>query len=174
MIKLDTSENQAKLIYLGIGSNLGNRKNNIDKAKFKLSENNISILRESKFYETLSWPNKAKPKFINVVLLIKTRLSAHDLLKKCLSIEKKLGRKRIKKNEPRSCDIDIIDYDSKIIKKNSENDLSVPHPRMHKRNFVLLPLFEISKSWVHPLKKTSIKDLINSLKIEELRAIKIL
>ena len=96
------------------------------------------------------------------------------MLKKCLSIEKKLGRKRIKKNQPRICDIDIIDYDSKIIKKNLKNDLSVPHPRMHKRNFVLVPLFEVSKSWVHPLKKTSIKDLINSLKIEELRAVKIL
>ena len=75
MIKLDTSENQAKLIYLGIGSNLGNRKNNIDKAKFKLSENNISILRESKFYETLSWPNEKDPKFLNIVLEVKTFLS---------------------------------------------------------------------------------------------------
>ena len=61
MIKLDTSENRAKLIYLGIGSNLGNRKNNIDKAKFKLSENNILILRESNIYETFSWPNKKNP-----------------------------------------------------------------------------------------------------------------
>ena len=60
------------------------------------------------------------------------------------------------------------------IAMNLKNDLSVPHPRMHKRNFVLVPLFEVSKSWVHPLKKTSIKDLINSLKIEELRAVKIL
>ena len=65
MIKLDTSENQAKLIYLGIGSNLGNRKNNNDKAKFKLSENNIFILRESNIYETFSWPNEKDPKFLN-------------------------------------------------------------------------------------------------------------
>ena len=168
------SEKLAKKVIISIGSNLGNKKRNIELTKFELKKNDIKIIKSSSKYETLSWPNKAKPKFINVVLLIKTRLSAHDLLKKCLSIEKKLGRKRVKKNEPRSCDIDIIDYDSKIIKKNSENDLSVPHPRMHKRNFVLVPLFEVSKSWVHPLKKTSIKDLINSLKIEELRAIKIL
>ena len=168
------SEKQAKTAIISIGTNLGDKKRNIELTKFELKKNYIKIIKSSSKYETLSWPNKAKPKFINVVLLIKTRLSAHDLLKKCLSIEKKLGRKRVKKNEPRSCDIDIIDYDSKIIKKNSENDLSVPHPRMHKRNFVLVPLFEVSKSWVHPLKKTSIKDLINSLKIEELRAIKIL
>ena len=168
------SEKQAKTAIISIGTNLGDKKRNIELTKFELKKNDIKIIKSSSKYETLSWPNKAKPKFINVVLLIKTRLSAHDLLKKCLSIEKKLGRKRIKKNEPRSCDIDIIDYDSKIIKKNSENDLSVPHPRMHKRNFVLVPLFEVSKSWVHPLKKTSIKDLINSLKIEELRAVKIL
>ena len=167
-------EKQAKTAIISIGTNLGDKKRNIELTKFELKKNDIKIIKSSSKYETLSWPNKAKPKFINVVLLIKTRLSAHDLLKKCLSIEKKLGRKRIKKNEPRSCDIDIIDYDSKIIKKNSENDLSVPHPRMHKRNFVLVPLFEVSKSWVHPLKKTSIKDLINSLKIEELRAVKIL
>ena len=167
-------EKQAKTAIISIGTNLGDKKRNIELTKFELKKNDIKIIKSSSKYETLSWPNKAKPKFINVVLLIKTRLSAHDLLKKCLSIEKKLGRKRIKKNEPRSCDIDIIDYDSKIIKKNLKNDLSVPHPRMHKRNFVLVPLFEVSKSWVHPLKKTSIKDLINSLKIEELRAIKIL
>ena len=168
------SEKQAKTAIISIGTNLGDKKRNIELTKFELKKNDIKIIKSSSKYETLSWPNKAKPKFINVVLLIKTRLSAHDLLKKCLSIEKKLGRKRIKKNQPRICDIDIIDYDSKIIKKNLKNDLSVPHPRMHKRNFVLVPLFEVSKSWVHPLKKTSIKDLINSLKIEELRAIKIL
>ena len=167
-------EKQAKTAIISIGTNLGDKKRNIELTKFELKKNDIKIIKSSSKYETLSWPNKAKPKFINVVLIIKTHLSAYDLLKKCLSIEKKLGRKRTKKNQPRICDIDIIDYDSKIIKKNSENDLSVPHPRMHKRNFVLVPLFEVSKSWVHPLKKTSIKDLINSLKIEELRAVKIL
>ena len=67
VIKLDISENQVKLIYLGIGSNLGNRKNNIYKAKLRLSQNNISILKSSNFYETLSWPNHKNPKFLNIV-----------------------------------------------------------------------------------------------------------
>ena len=168
MIKLDTSENQAKLIYLGIGSNLGNRKNNIDKAKFKLSENNISILRESKFYETLSWPNEKDPKFLNIVLEVKTFLSPLKLLKVCKEIEKILGRKKTAKNAPRKCDIDILDYSSKKMSKN----VILPHPRMHTRNFVLFPLFEINKNWKHPISKKSIKTLICSLSNKEIRTIK--
>ena len=90
MIKLDTSENQAKLIYLGIGSNLGNRKNNISKAKLKLSQNNIFILRSSNFYETFSWPNPKNPKFLNIVLKVRTFLPASKLIKICKEIEKYL------------------------------------------------------------------------------------
>ena len=93
---------------------------------------------------------------------------------KCLAIEKDLGRKRKKKNDPRSCDIDIIDYDKKIVKCTKNQDLTIPHPKMHKRNFVLIPLFEVTKTWIHPLKKISIKELVNSLKTEDLRAIKLI
>ena len=168
------SEKQAKTSFISIGSNLGNKRKNIELAKFELRKNNIIIVNSSSNYETLSWPNKKKPKFVNVVLKIRSHLSPYDLMEKFLYIEKKLGRKRNKKNEPRICDIDIIDYDNKIIKKTINKDLSIPHPLMHKRNFVLLPLFEISKSWIHPLKKTSIKQLVKSLKIEELTAIKLL
>ncbi len=168
------SERQAKIAFLGIGSNLGNKRMNIELAKFHLKKNDINIIKSSKNYETLSWPNKKKPKFINVVLKIKTYLSANDLFEKCFKIEKLLGRSRKKKNEPRSCDIDIIDYDQKIIKKTKNQSLNIPHPEMHKRNFVLLPLFEITKTWIHPLKKVTIKDLVNSLKTEELRAIKLI
>ena len=87
----------------------------------------------------------------------------NDLIKKCLFIEKELGRSRNKKNEPRICDIDIIDYNKEVVKRSKNHNLTIPHPKMHKRNFVLLPLFEIAKKWVHPSKKTSIKDLINAL-----------
>ena len=168
MIKLNTSENQAKLIYLGIGSNLGNRKNNIDKAKFELSENNILILRESNIYETFSWPNKKNPKFLNIVLKVKTFLSPSKLLKVCKKIEKNLGRKKNVKNAPRECDIDILDYHNKQMKK----DIILPHPRMHTRNFVLFPLFEINKNWKHPISKESIKTLICSLSNKEISSIK--
>ena len=168
------SEKQAKIAFLSIGSNLGNKKRNIELAKFKLEENKIIIIRSSKNYESLSWPDINKPKFLNVALKIKTFLSPKDLMKKCLYIETQLGRIRKKKNEPRICDIDIIDYDKKIQKRTKSLNLTIPHPKMHKRNFVLLPLYEIAKTWIHPLKKVSIKDLINALDAEDLRTIKLI
>ena len=105
----------------------------------------------------------------NLVLKTKTNMSAMKLLETCNLIEKKLGRVRSRKNDPRSCDIDILDYDQ--ININTEN-LILPHPRMCKRNFVLLPLFEINKSWKHPKSKINIVKLINSLPIKDLRSIK--
>ena len=167
-------EKQAKIAFLSIGSNLGNKIKNIELAKYKLEKNNIIIIRASKNYETLSWPDKKKPKFVNIVLKIKTFLSPKDLMRKCLYIERELGRLRKKKNEPRTCDIDIIDYDKKIQKSTKNQNLIIPHPKMHKRNFVLLPLFEIAKTWIHPIKKVSIKDLINALDAEDLRTIKLI
>ena len=169
MIKQDISENQVKLSYLAIGSNLGNKAINIEKAKFELKNNNIKILKSSSNFETESWPNKLNPKFINIVIEIETNLSSLKLLKLCNSIELKLGRKRSKKNDPRSCDIDIIDYGQKII---NNKILILPHPRMCERNFVLIPLFEINKSWKHPKLKVNIVKLINSLPIKDLRSIK--
>ena len=168
------SEKRAKIVFLSIGSNLGDKRKNIELVKFNLEKNNIKIIKSSKNYETLSWPDKKKPTFINIALKIKTYLSPQDLIKKCLYIEKKLGRVRSRKNEPRICDIDIIDYDKMIVKGTKRQNLTIPHPEMHKRNFVLLPLFEIAKTWIHPLKKASIKDLINALDSEDLRTIKLI
>ena len=162
------------MVYIGIGSNLGNKVVNIEKAKYLLILNGIKIIKSSGYYETLSWPDKKKPKFVNIVLKIKTSLSPKDLMKKCLYIEKELGRLRNKKNEPRTCDIDIIDYDKKIVKATKSQNLTIPHSKMHKRNFILLPLFEIAKTWIHPLKKVCIKDLINALDAEDLRTIKLI
>ena len=168
MIKQGISENQVKLSYLALGSNLGNKLQNLEKAKFELAKQKIKIIKSSNNFLSVSWPDSTKPKFINLVLKIKTSLSAIELLKTCQYIEQKLGRVRSKRNEPRLCDIDIIDYDQKIIK---ENNLILPHPRMSKRSFVLLPLFEINKSWKHPELNLSIVKLINSLPIKDLRSI---
>ena len=98
MIKPDILENQAKLIYIGIGSNLGNKINNIEKAKFFLIQNGIKIVKVSSYYETPSWPDPTKPKFINVILQINTYLPPKKLIFIFQSIEKKLGRKKNKKN----------------------------------------------------------------------------
>ena len=165
-------ESQAKIAYLALGSNLGNKKKNIELAKFKIQNNKIEIIKSSNNYETLSWPNKNYPKYINIVLKVRTFLSPYKLLKICGVIEKELGRKKINKNEPRTCDIDIIDYDQKIIRNNNNQILTLPHPKMHVRTFVLLPLFEITQKWIHPEKKVEIKKLVNSLNIKDLRTIK--
>ena len=168
MTKQDTLENQAKSVYLGIGSNLGNKVNNIEAAKFLLSQKDIRILQSSSFYESLSWPNPKKPKFLNIVLRVRTVYEPIELLKICKEIEKKLGRKKKAKNLPRECDIDILDYN----KKKMEKDIILPHPRMHTRNFVIIPLFELNKEWIHPISKLNIKKLILSLPNREIRSIK--
>ena len=168
MTKQDTSENLVKTIYLGIGSNLGNKINNIEKAKSFLLENNINFVSISSYYETQSWPNPRNPKFINIVLKINTLQKPIELLNLCKTIEAKLGRKKSPKNSPRECDIDIIDYNGLILK----NKLILPHKMMHKRNFVLMPLFEIEKEWVHPIINANIKKLILSLPDSDIRSIK--
>ena len=168
MIKQDILENQVRSIYLGIGSNLGDKKKNIEKAKFELSENNIKILQSSNYYESISWPNPKNPKFLNIVIEIKTYLKPLELLDVCKKIEKHLGRKKSVRNSPRTCDIDILDYNNKSL----SNDITLPHPRMHKRNFVLFPLFEVNKDWVHPVSKNHIKRLIFLLSNRDIRSIK--
>ena len=163
-------ENQVKPIYLGIGSNIGNKKKNIERAKYKLFENGIIFLISSSYYESLSWPNFKNPKFLNIILKVKTNLNPLELIKKCKNIEKEIGRKKAPKNSPRKCDIDIIDY--KNIRMTG--DIILPHPRMHNRNFVLLPLFELDKDWKHPILKLKIKKLVSSLSNSDIRSIKLI
>ena len=156
------------MIYIGIGSNLGNRIENITKAKYFLDLNGINITKSSSYYETLSWPDPNKPKFINIVVQSNTKTSPEKLLKIFKSIEKKLGRKKKSKNSPRTCDIDIISYNQRILTGN----ITIPHKRMHRRNFVLIPLFELNKNWFHPKTNENIKKLIFSLSIKDIRTIK--
>ena len=173
MIKQDTLENRAKLVYLGIGSNLGNKKINIEKTKFEIEKNGIKIESCSSFYETDSWPNNKFPKYFNIVLKAKTFFKPQDLLKKIKEIEILVGRKMSLKNYPRVCDIDIIDYDQKNFKINNKNQkLIIPHQKLHERNFVLLPLYEIAKNWIHPKKNKKISELLRDLDVNNLRSIK--
>ena len=164
MTKQDISENLANTAFLGIGSNIGNKKRNIEKTKFLLQKNSIKIVKISNIYETYSWPDKDQPKFYNIVIKVITNLKPVNLFYIVKNIEKKLGRKKALINEPRTCDIDILDYKGKIYKLDANNNkLIIPHPRLQDRNFVLFPLFEIQKNWKHPIKKTKIKDLIKKL-----------
>ena len=162
------SEDLVNSIYLGKGANLGNKRRNIERTKFNLIMNNIKILRCSSYYESLSWPNPNNPKFLNIVVEIDTDFTPLELIKKCKEIEKKFGRKKLPKNSPRECDIDIIDFRN----KKTTGELILPHPRMNTRNFVLLPLFEINKDWKHPISKVNIRELISSLSYSDIRSIK--
>ena len=156
------------MVFIGIGSNLGNRIRNIENSKYFLTVYGIDIVSSSNYYETLSWPDPTKPKFINIVIQSNTNFSPKKLLRIFKIIENKLGRIKSLRNSPRTCDIDLISYKDKIISKN----ISIPHKRMIKRNFVLFPLFEVAPYWKHPKSKKSIKKLIFSLPIKDITSIK--
>ena len=152
------------MIHLNLGSNLdskyGSRFENISIAINLLTETKISIKKVSNFYETPSYPNKNFPKFLNIGLMIDYDDDHYNLLKDIKLIEKKLGRIRRNKNDPRIIDIDIIDF-KKEIKKDIE--LILPHPKCHLRNFVLYPILEIDPNWSHPILKKNAQFLINKL-----------
>ena len=156
------------MVYIGIGSNLGNRIINIEKAKYYLKLSGINILKSSGYYESLSWPDPSEPKFINIVVQSNTKISPKKFLEISRFIEKKLGRKKTVKNSPRTCDIDLISYRNKII----SNKIIIPHDKMTKRNFVLIPLFEIAPNFIHPKTNESIEKLIFSLPINDITSIK--
>ena len=161
------------MIHLNIGSNLeskhGSRYNNITIAINLLKDSKIKIHKISSFYETPSYPNQNFPKFLNVGIIANFNDNYIELLKITNLIEKKIGRIKSKKNDPRVIDIDIIDFKG-IIKDSI--DLILPHPKSHHRNFVLLPLFEINKNWVHPKSKDHIKTLILKLSNKDITCIK--
>ena len=152
------------MIYLNIGSNLpsadGERKTNIIKAINYLKKLKLKLIKISSFYETPSYPNYSDPKFINLCIKLETNLKANELLKEIKKIEKKLGRIRLKKNEPRTCDIDIIDFNGEVIKSD---ELVAPHPRLHLRNFVIYPLKEIEPNWLHPIFNKNIDSFFQKL-----------
>jgi len=170
----DILENQANYAYLALGSNLGKKIKNLEFAKFKLSKNGINIVKTSSYYSTKSWPNTKFPDFINSILLVRTKLLLPVLFNKIKLIEKSLGRSKSPKNYPRICDIDIIDFNGKCIStKTDHQQIEVPHSNMHKRNFVLMPLYEINQNWIHPKYKKNIVKLLSSLPVNELRSIKL-
>jgi len=152
------------MIHLNIGSNLdskyGSRFDNISIAVDLLINSKIKLKRISNFYATPSYPNNNFPKFLNVGLTIEYNNDYLNLFKIVKKIEKKLGRIRRKKNDPRVIDIDIIDFRSEVIKTK---ELILPHPRCHLRNFVLYPILQIDPNWYHPVLKKNAQYLINNL-----------
>jgi len=152
------------MIFLNIGSNLsssnGDRLFNLKKTLELITLEKIKIMKISSIYETPSYPNKKNPKYLNIGLEIECKFSPIYLIRKFNKIEEKLQRVRGTKNQPRTCDIDLIDYEGKVL--NSKK-ICIPHPRAHLRNFVLFPLKEISPTWIHPILKKKIDFLIKKL-----------
>ena len=164
------------MILLGLGSNLpssyGNRFKNIDLAISALNGYGIQVKKKSSYYESLSYPNKTNPRFINIVVDVETHLPPVDLASVSIFIEESLERKRGRKNDPRTCDIDIIDYKNQIINfKYKDLDFTVPHEKLIYRNFVLFPLQEMYPDWIHPQTKEPISDLIENLSKEDKNSI---
>ena len=151
------------IAYLCLGSNSGNRLQFIEQAisLINLAEN-IKIIRSTALYETEPWGVKNQNWFLNIIVEIKTDLSPQDLLLKCMSIEKTLGRNRAKEQRwgERTIDIDIIFYNKDVVNTDM---LTIPHPRMHQRAFVLVPLLELIPDFIHPVLNKTISDLYDEL-----------
>jgi 2-amino-4-hydroxy-6-hydroxymethyldihydropteridine diphosphokinase len=153
--------------YIGFGSNLGDRLENCRNAIEALAAlPPCSLLKTSSFYETSPVGLVDQPAFINGVVLLETDEDAHWLLRQMLEIEKTFGRIRNLKWGPRSIDLDLLFFDDQII---NTPELSVPHPSLHERRFVLEPLNEVAPDFRHPSLGKSVADLRNDLKNGEQR-----
>jgi len=157
-------------VYLGIGSNLGDRCGHIQKAITYLKKvKNVKITKCSSLYETKPVGYKKQPWFINCALELETSLPPEELLKNLTRIEKALGRKREVKWRPRLIDLDILFYGQRIIKNE---DLNIPHPEIAKRKFVLIPLDEINPRIYHPQLKKTVSQILNGLRNNKQEVVK--
>ena len=143
--------------YLLTGGNEGDRFFHMQEARTNIELICGQLLQVSSLYETAPWGKTDQPDFLNQIILIDTKLSPDELLHGILSIEEKGGRKRTVKNAPRTIDIDILFYDELILEKPG---LSIPHPRIAERRFVLEPLNEISPGFIHPVIGKTIHQLL--------------
>ena len=147
--------------YILTGGNLGDRLENLQKAKQYLGVSTGNIVRSSSIYETEPWGNNNQPDFYNQVHIIDTKLSAGQMMEKILKIEEQMGRIRAAKNASRIIDIDILFFNDDTI---NTGDLIIPHAEISNRRFVLTPLHELSPDLVHPVLHKSIHELLSACK----------
>ena len=147
--------------FIGIGSNLGVPAENCEKAiRLLRATPDIDVETQSSLYESEPVGNTDQNWFVNAVVAIKTSLSPEALLESILKIEKNLGRERREKWGPRIIDLDLLVYEDRV---SNANDLTLPHPEMSNRRFVLLPFSEIAGDYLHPVENKSIQDLLREL-----------
>ncbi|MBL6934490.1 MAG: 2-amino-4-hydroxy-6-hydroxymethyldihydropteridine diphosphokinase [Alphaproteobacteria bacterium] len=154
------------MIIIGIGSNLpseiyGAPAANCEAALGVLEERGLSITKRARWYESAPVPVSDQPWFVNGAVAVETALSPRSLLELLHDIEHGFGRVRRVRNEARILDLDLIAYDDLVIE--GEEGPVLPHPRMHERAFVLLPLRELAPDWIHPTLKTPIEELVSAL-----------
>ena len=143
-----------ELVYIGLGSNVGDRRFYIDRALDLLAET-VAIRAVSSIYETDPVGYKIQPPFLNGVAEVETLIPPHDLFRRLQEIEIEVGRQLRFRWGPREIDLDILMYGNRII---DTPNLTIPHPEMHRRNFVLIPLCEIANNLVHPILQKEIQD----------------
>ncbi len=144
------------IIYILLGSNMGESKKQLLKAASLIKKQIGSINRQSSLYSTAAWGNTNQPDFLNQVVIVNSKLSAEQTMQEILKIEKEMGRIRTRKNAPRIIDIDILFFNREIIESST---LFVPHPQLQNRRFVLVPLNELSPNLKHPVLQTTIHQL---------------
>jgi 2-amino-4-hydroxy-6-hydroxymethyldihydropteridine diphosphokinase len=152
------------IVYLALGSNLGDRQENLRQAIASLPPQ-MEVKAKSHIYETPPWGYTDQPKFYNQVIKADTYLQAEPLLKHLKRLEVALGRQVSFQNGPRLIDIDILFFDHLVL---NTPILTVPHPRLHERGFVLLPLLDIAPEFVHPVLKKSVREMVASCSLEEI------
>jgi 2-amino-4-hydroxy-6-hydroxymethyldihydropteridine diphosphokinase len=149
-----------KKVFLCLGSNLGDRAENLKQAELRIAEYIGSIVSVSSVYETEPWGFESENMFLNKVLCLETDLFPSGLLGRILMIESQLGRVRCETQyKSRNIDIDILLYNNDIVK---EQALEIPHPRMHERRFALVPIVEIAPDLIHPVLKKTMRKLLKS------------
>ena len=148
------------IIYIGIGSNLGDKEGNCKTAIERLSKNGIAVKKISSPYRTKPWGVEDQPDFVNMAVKAETNVNPSELLTILKTIEKEMGRQDGVRWGPRLIDLDLLFYDDLVI---SCDELAIPHPLLHEREFVLLPMTEIAAEFVHPVLKATIKQLAGNL-----------
>ena len=150
------------VVYLALGTNLGDRLANLKQAIAALTPQ-LEVKAKSQVYETPPWGFEDQPKFLNQVIKANTYLDPEPLLKHLKRLEVALGRKESFPNGPRLIDLDILFYDDLVMDKPS---IVIPHPRLQERGFVLLPLMEIAPNLVHPVSKKSVREMAEMSNVE--------
>ena len=149
----------AHTVYLSLGTNLGDRQANLE-AALEILSSEMRLIAESPIYQTAPWGYEDQPDFLNQVVHAETELSPRQLLIFVKSVEKQVGREPSFRYGPRKIDVDILFYEEWVVQ---EDDLTIPHPRLHERAFVLVPLADLTPELCHPRLKRKVAEMLDDV-----------